>query len=106
MNDICFDLHKVVGIANRDEVSRKYRPVMQVEERLNRTFRLNYYPMNGFKSLDCANAYMTNFVCFFNFLRRHSSLMYRPPVVIRELQKIPLMPDNWLKLIDMATSYN
>ena len=106
MNDICFDLHQVVGIANRDEVSRKYRPVMQVEERLNRTFRLNYYPMNGFKSLDCANAYMTNFVCFFNFLRRHSSLMYRPPVVIRELQEIPLMPDKWLKLIDMATSYN
>lgn len=103
---IKFDLHQVVGVKNKDEISRKYRPFKQTEERLNRTFKQNYYPTNGYGSLEQANAYMVLYVAFFNFLRRHSSLGYRTPVELDEFTECDLMPDKWLKLIQMSSQYH
>lgn len=101
-----FDLHQVIGVKNHDEVSKKYRPFKQTEERLNRTFKQNYYPTNGYGSLKQANAYMTLYVAFFNFLRRHSSLNYKSPVQLDEFKDTDLMPDKWLKLIEISGSYH
>jgi transposase-like protein/DNA-directed RNA polymerase subunit RPC12/RpoP len=101
-----FDLHQVIGVKNHDETSRKYRPFKQTEERLNRTFKQNYYPTNGYGSLEQANAYMVLYVAFFNFLRRHSSLDYNPPVQLGEFTECDLMPDKWLKLIQMSSEYH
>lgn len=101
-----FDLHQVIGVKNNDEISKKYRPYKQTEERLNRTFKQNYYPMNGYGSLEQANSYMVLYVAFFNFLRRHSSLHYKPPVIIDELNECDLMPDKWLKLIQLSSQYH
>lgn len=106
MNGFNWDLHQVVGVKNKDSISREYRPIKQTEERLNKTFKENYYPMYGFNSLEKANQYMVLYVAFFNFLRRHSSLNYKPPVQLKELSSAGLMPDKWLKLIDMASEYN
>ena len=80
INDIKFDLHQVIGVKNKDEISKKYRPFKQIEERLNRTYKQNYYGTNGYDKLEGANSYMILFVCFFNFLRQHSSLKYKTPV--------------------------
>lgn len=101
-----FDLHQVIGVKNKDDVSRKYRPEKQTEERLNRTFKENYYPTNGYGSLEQANSYMVCYVAFFNFLRRHSSLGYKPPVEIDDLTACELMPDKWLKLIQLSGHYH
>ena len=101
-----FDLHQVIGVKNKDETSKKYRPFKQTEERLNRTFKQNYYPTNGYGSLDQANSYMILYVAFFNFLRRHSSLKYKPPVTLDEFSETDLMPDKWLKLIQMSGKYH
>ncbi len=106
LNGIEFDLHQVIGVKNADDVSKQYRPYKQQEERLNRTFKENYYPMNGFNSFDKANSYMIIYVAFFNFLRRHSSLGYKPPVVIEEIQSLDFMQDKWIKLIEIASKYN
>jgi len=106
MNGIKFDLHQVIGVKNMDEVSRRFRPEKQTEERLNRTFKENYHPTNGYASLEQANAYMINYVAFFNFLRRHSSLGYNPPVILDEFGEHDLMPDKWLKLIQMSGTYH
>jgi hypothetical protein len=93
-------------VKNRDEISARYRPQKQTEERLNRTFKENYYPTNGYGSLEQANSYMVLYVSFFNFLRRHSSLGYKPPVEIPELSEIPLMQDKWLRLIELSGKYH
>ena len=102
-----FDLHQVVGVKNNDETSKKYRPQKQTEERLNRTFKQNYYPTNGYGSLEQANSYMVLYVAFFNFLRRHSSLNYKVPVQLDIFnEETDLMPDKWLKIIDTSSQYH
>jgi hypothetical protein len=45
------------------------------------------------------------FVAYFNFLRPHSSLEDRVPVVIPELDKLPHMPERWNKLIKMSQDF-
>lgn len=101
-NDVSFDIHQVIGLKNKDAVSREYRPHKQVIERLNRTLKWCYRPKNGFKSLETANSFLTLFATFFNFLRPHSTLEKRVPVEIPELKNLPHMPARWLKLIEMS----
>lgn len=52
MYDINFNLQKVVGVFSKDEISVKYRPFEQIEERLNRTYKENYHGTNDIKLLD------------------------------------------------------
>ena len=104
MNNLKFDLHQVVGLSNKTEDSIKYRPIKQIEERLNRTFKQNYYGTNGYETLKSANQYMVLYVTFFNFLRRHSSLKFKTPVDDGLFEKQDLMPDKWLKLINLSCS--
>lgn len=105
LNGFDFDLHQVIGVKNLDKVSKKYRPFKQTEERLNRTFKENYYPLYGFKDIKSANTYMTLYVAFFNFLRRHSTLNYKEPVSLSCFNESDLMADKWLKLIKESTKY-
>lgn len=106
INDIKFDLQQVIGVSNKDETSKKYRPFKQIEERLNRTYKQNYYGTNGYDKLECANSYMVLFVCFFNFLRQHSSLKYKTPVDDGLFNDDMLMQDRWLKLIELSSQYH
>lgn len=105
MNGIKFDLQQVVGVSNKDEISKKYRPYKQIEERLNRTYKENYHGTHGYQNLTSANVYMILYVTFFNFLRKHSALNYKTPVELPELNDIPLMPDKWIALLNMSKSY-
>lgn len=105
LNDIHFELHQVIGVKNLDEESKKYRPFKQIEERLNRTYKQNYYGTNGYDKLECANSYMILFVCFFNFLRQHSSLSYKTPVDDGLFEENMLVQDKWLKLIELSAQY-
>lgn len=104
INDIDFTLHQVIGIKNKDEVSKQYRPFKQIEERLNRTYKQNYYGTNGYHKIECANSYMVLFVCFFNFLRKHSSLRYKTPVDDGLFEEEIRMQDKWLQLIDLSVT--
>ena len=106
LNDICFDLHQVIGVKNLDEESKKYRPFKQIEERLNRTYKQNYYGTNGYNKLECANSYMILFVCFFNFLRQHSSLKYKTPVDDELFEDDMRIQDKWLRLIEISSQYH
>ena len=100
-----FDVHKVIGLTNDDPVSEEYRPLKQVIERLNRTFKGNYRATTGFGSQTGSVSYVTLFVAYFNFLRPHSSLENRVPVVIPELEKMPNMPERWTKLIELSQDF-
>ena len=58
INDIKFDFHQVIGVKNKDETAKKYRPFKQIEERLNRTYKQNYYETNGYDKIEGANSYI------------------------------------------------
>lgn len=102
---IHFDLHKVIGLTNDDPVSKEYRPMKQIIERLNRSFKGNYRATTGFGSQAGSVSYVTLFVAYFNFLRPHASLEYNVPVIIPELRKMPNMPERWTKLIEMSQDF-
>src|SRR5690625_3329138 len=103
--DIHFDVHKVIGLTNDDPVSEEHRPLKQIIERLNRTFKGNYRATTGFGSQAGSVSYVTLFVAYFNFLRPHASLEYQVPVVIPGLEKMPNMPARWTKLIELSQDY-
>ena len=104
-HDIAFDVKQVIGLTNEDEVSKEYRPLKQIIERLNRTFKGNYRSTHGFGSHQGSVSFVTLFVAYFNFLRPHSSIEGRVPVVIPELEKLPHMPARWTTLIQMAQQW-
>ncbi|WP_207655289.1 DDE-type integrase/transposase/recombinase [Clostridium thermosuccinogenes] len=102
---IHFDIKQVIGLTNDDPISEEYRPLKQIIERLNRTFKGNYRPTNGFNNYAGSVSFLTLFVAYFNFLRPHSSLEGRVPVVLEELKDRPNMPARWVTLIKMSQEY-
>ncbi len=101
-HDIFFKIKQVIGLKNEDPVSAKYRPLKQIIERLNRTFKRSYRPTNGFGSEDGSVSFVTLWVAYFNFLRPHSSLEKRVPARVPELSRLPNMPAKWQKLLDLS----
>ena len=103
--DINFDVTQVIGLTNNDEVSKEFRPLKQIIERLNRTFKGNYKSTTGYGAQSGAISNVTLFVAYFNFLRPHSALDGNVPVLIPELDNLPNMPAKWLKLIAMSEDF-
>jgi len=102
---ISFDVTQVIGLTNDDPVSAQYRPLKQIIERLNRTFKVNYKPTTGYGAQSGAIASVTLFVAYFNFLRPHTGLDGQIPALIPELQTLPNMPAKWLRLIKMSEDF-
>jgi len=102
---INFDITQVIGLSNDDPVSQEFRPLKQIIERLNRTFKGNYKPTTGYNADFGAVSSVTLFVAYFNFLRPHSALDGNVPAVIPELHDLPNMPAKWLKLIKLSEDF-
>lgn len=101
-----FNLKVVVGLTNDDDVSTEYRPLKQIIERLNRTFKGNYRPLTGYGSQAGSIAHVELFTAYFNFLRPHSSLEKgRVPVQIPELMTCQNMPQKWIRLLTLAENH-
>lgn len=105
-HDIHFNIERVIGLKNDDEVSRKFRPLKQTMERYNRTFKRNYRDTNGFACEGGSVTFLTNQVAYYNFLRPHQAVdRGQVPVLIPELARMPHMPARWSKLIELAQQY-
>lgn len=102
---ISFDVTQVIGLSNNNPVSAEFRPLKQIIERLNRTFKGNYKPTTGYGTDTGAIASVTLFVAYFNFLRPHSALDSNVPALIPELGSLPNMPAKWLKLISLSENF-
>jgi len=102
---IDFDITQVIGLTNDDPVSKEYRPLKQIIERLNRTFKKSYRSRCGFKSSKGSVSYVNLFAAYFNFLRPHSALEKKVPVTVPQLINLPNMPARWGKLIELAQEY-
>ncbi|MGM0125648.1 hypothetical protein IGI37_003047 [Enterococcus sp. AZ194] len=100
---IHFDVTQVIGLTNEDKVSAEFRPLKQIIERLNRTFKGNYKPLGGFGSEAGSIAFVELFTTYFNFLRPHASLEKgRVPVQLPELELCEDMPQKWLRLLQIS----
>jgi transposase-like protein/DNA-directed RNA polymerase subunit RPC12/RpoP len=97
-----FNIKQVIGLTNIDDTSKKFRPLKQIIERLNRTFKRSYYTTYGFQSKHGSVCYVNLFVAYFNFLRKHQSLDYKVPVYIESIQKHKNMPAKWCQLINLS----
>ena len=91
----------MIGLRNEDEVSEEYRPFKQMIERFNRSYKHHVKPAAGFNCYDGAMALTTLFVTYYNFLRPHGSLNYKPPIHIDQLDNIRTIQAKWIKLISM-----
>jgi putative transposase len=92
---------QVIGLQNNDDVSEAYRPFKQIIERFNRTYKHHVKPAAGFNCFDGAMALTTLFVTYYNFLRPHATLNFKPPLHIAQLDNIKTIQAKWLKLISM-----
>lgn len=105
-NEVDFDVVQVIGLTNQDTVSKEYRPLKQIVERLNRTFKGNYRPLTGYGAADGSISHVELFTTFFNFLRPHSALEKgRVPVQLPELKQRNNMPQKWIRLLGLAEDY-
>jgi len=102
---INFDVAQVIGLTNDDPVSTEFRPLKQIIERLNRTFKGNYKPTTGFSAQMGAISSVTLFVAYFNFLRPHTGIDGNIPAVIPELEVLPHMPAKWCELIRLGEKF-
>jgi transposase-like protein len=105
MKGMEFPLTQVIGLSNDDPVSKEYRWVKQVIERLNRTFKFSYKATCGYGSSEGADSHVAVFVAFYNFLRPHPYNYHRPLNQIPELEKCPNMPAKWQKLIELSQTH-
>src|SRR5690554_6107288 len=95
---IDFDITQVIGLTNDDPISKEYRPLKQIIERPNRTFKKSYRSRCGFKSSQGSVSYVNLFAAYFNFLRPHSALEKKGPVTVPQLINLPNIPARWTKL--------
>jgi transposase-like protein len=97
-----FDVTQVIGLTNDDAVSKEYRWVKQVVERLNRTFKASYRVTGGYGSEDGALYGVSLWVAYYNFLRPHPHNYWRPLNELDELHGINNMPAKWQILIHLG----
>ena len=102
-HDYTFEVTQVIGLTNEDEVSKEYRPLKQIIERLNRTYKGHYRGTHGFKSQNGARAHIACFTACFNFLRPHQALDNEVPVRIPYVHDgVDNMPDKWIRLLNLG----
>ncbi|MFA6714608.1 MAG: DDE-type integrase/transposase/recombinase [Victivallaceae bacterium] len=93
----------VVGLENLDQESKEFRPLKQIVERLNRTYKFHTRPRAGFKTFSGATNLTTLFVAFYNFLRPHSYFKKsKPPIELECLRGVESFPKQWEILLKQA----
>ena len=94
-----FDITRVIGLTNDDEVSKEFRPFKQMIERLNRTYKASYRLTNGFDNIDGANYNLALWVAYYNFLRPHKHAGNKVLNEVDLLNGADNMPGKWQLLI-------
>ncbi|MDD2504237.1 MAG: DDE-type integrase/transposase/recombinase [Clostridia bacterium] len=94
-----FDVTQVIGLTNDDAVSKEFRWVKQVVERLNRTFKSSYRVTCGYDSENGALYGVSLWVAYYNFLRPHPYNYWKPLNELDMLKNAGNMPAKWQLLI-------
>lgn len=94
-----FDVTQVIGLTNDDAVSKEFRWVKQLVERLNRTFKSSYRVTCGYGNENGALYGVSLWVAYYNFLRPHPYNYWRPLNELDILKDAENMPAKWQLLI-------
>ena len=94
-----FEITQVIGLTNSDAVTTEFRPMKQLIERLNRTYKASYRTTNGFDSIAGANYDLALWVAYYNFLRPHTHAHGDVLNKVKDFQNISLMPAKWEVMI-------
>ncbi len=105
LEKMAFPLTQVIGLTNDDPISKEYRWIKQIIERLNRTFKASYRVTNGYGNIKGADSHVALFVAFYNFLRPHPYTYWKPINQIPEIEKLPNMPAKWQRLIEFSQQH-
>lgn len=98
--DYDFDVTQVIGLTNDDAVSEKFRPLKQIVERANRTFKASYRVKCGFDNPEGATYGVALWVAYYNFLRPHKLHKWKRPLnIVDELSNTKNMPEKWQLLL-------
>lgn len=97
-----FDVTQVIGLTNDDAVSKEWRWVKQVVERLNRTFKSSYRVTNGYNSEEGALYGVSLWVAYYNFLRPHPYNYWKPLNELDDFIGADNMPAKWQILIKLG----
>lgn len=97
-----FDVTQVIGLTDDDAVSKEFRWVKQVVERLNRTFKSSYRVTGGYNSDDGALYGVSLWVAYYNFLRPHPYNYWKPLNQLDEFSCAGNMPAKWQILIKLG----
>jgi transposase-like protein len=98
-NPLKFEITQVIGLTNEDAVSAEFRPYKQIVERLNRTFNSSYRNTCGYDNFDGANYSVALWVAYYNFLRPHPVMGFKPLNKIEHLDNADTMQAKWQLLI-------
>ena len=80
--------------------SKEFRPLKQMVERLNRTFKASYRVKCGYDNIDNANYNVALWVAYYSFLRPHKVTGYKKPLnEVDILKGADNMPGKWQLLI-------
>ena len=93
---------QVIGLQNLDSVSEEFRPFKQIIERLNRTYKHHVRAANGFNNKNGAVVITTLFVTFYNFIRPHTALRYKPPLTVPGMELAETIQDKWALILIKA----
>lgn len=98
-NPLKFDITQVIGLTNKDAVSKEFRPYKQMIERLNRTFKASYRCTCGYDNFDGSNYAVSLWVCYYNFLRPHKFNNYNVLNKLDFLDGADTMQAKWQLII-------
>jgi hypothetical protein len=94
-----FEVTQVFGLTNDDAVSKEFRPLKQIVERLNRTFKQTYRISCGYHNFNGASNNVALWVAYYNFLRPHAARCYQVLNKVDEIESAENMPAKWQVLI-------
>lgn len=94
-----FDVTQVIGLTNDDAVSKEFRWIKQIIERLNRTFKYSYRVTCGYGCENGALYGVSLWVAYYNFLRPHPYNYWRPLNEPEAFKMADNMPAKWQILI-------
>ena len=95
---INIDLKKVIGLENKDNVSALFRYLKNTIERVNRTYK--HYAHNCFQNINGASSHLALAVTNYNFIRPHSAMGYKAPVINEKLDHIDLIQNKWVAILN------
>lgn len=98
-----FHVTQVIGLANGDAVSAKFRPYKQKIERLNRTFKASYHVTCGYGTDEGSYYGVSLWAAYYNFLRPHEIHRWKRTLnEVSQLKDAGNMPGKWQLLIHLG----